>query len=64
MTIDLNKTYIAKKAILGMCPVGTRLTPWATNKVLKVGAVDPDMIGFNMVTGGGCFLKEEDVEEA
>ena len=70
MTIDVKAKYKATKEVLGVCPKGTPLKVWtkpnekdaAGNAIQVTGATDPSMLGFNLVSGGGVFLKEEDVE--
>ena len=68
MTIDVKKSYKAKKPILGICPVGTKLKVWtkpnSDPEEAMTGVVTPEMIGFNLVSGGGCFFLPEDVELA
>ena len=66
--IETSKDYVAKKEILGICPVGTKLKVWTKPNTdpteMMTGAVNPEMVGFNLPSGGGCFFLPEDVEEA
>ena len=70
MTIDVKAKYISKVEVLGVCPKGAQLKVWTMpnvkddegNAIQIRGSVDPLMLGFNLTSGGGVYLREEDVE--
>lgn len=66
MSIEKGKDYITLVEVKGIAPKGTKIKPWTVKKgngpeTEIVKGKSGDTFGFNLVSGGGIFLKEDEV---